>query len=156
MYGVLLQGKCVQQLKIYLKQLSQEGRITKWSAEAMLARFYFTRAGVESTGGVQESSSFWIALNIIAQRVINNEWKQICYRNMQICFKYPYDNNAESLFELQWVFSGPDVWGTNNSMPEYLAYSPDIAFGGWGGDKGATWWLMSAIRRLCCTSQMVL
>jgi hypothetical protein len=47
------------------------------------------------------------------------------------------------LFELQWVFSGSNVWGTNNSMPEYLAYSPDIAFGGWGGDKGATWWLVS-------------
>jgi len=44
---------------------------------------------------------------------------------------------------LQWVFSGSNVWGTNNSMPEYLAYSPDIAFGGWGGDKGATWWLVS-------------
>ena len=58
-------------------------------------------------------------------------------------FKYPYDNNSESLFELQWVFSGPNVWGTNNSMPEYLAYNPDISFGGWGGDKGATWWLMS-------------
>ena len=47
------------------------------------------------------------------------------------------------MFELQWVFSGPNVWGTNNSMPEYLAYNPDISFGGWGGDKGATWWLMS-------------
>ncbi len=27
-------------------------------------------------------------------------------------------------------------------MPEYLAFSPDISFGGWGGDKGATWWLI--------------
>ena len=62
--------------------------------------------------------------------------------NYENLFKYPYDNNSESLFELQWVFSGPSVWGTNNSMPEYLAYSPDISFGGWGGDKGATWWLV--------------
>ena len=30
---------------------SQAGRLTKWSAEGMLARFYLTRAGVESTGG---------------------------------------------------------------------------------------------------------
>jgi hypothetical protein len=58
-------------------------------------------------------------------------------------FRHPYDNNNESLFELQWVFAGPNVWGISNSMPEYLAYSPDIAFGGWGGDKGATWWLVS-------------
>ena len=61
---------------------------------------------------------------------------------MRNLFKYPYDNNSESLFELQWVFSGTNVWGTNNSMPEYLAYSPDISFGGWGGDKGATWWMI--------------
>jgi hypothetical protein len=27
-------------------------------------------------------------------------------------------------------------------MPEYLAYNPDISYGGWGGDKGATWWLI--------------
>ncbi|HTL07283.1 MAG TPA: RagB/SusD family nutrient uptake outer membrane protein, partial [Chitinophagaceae bacterium] len=31
-----------------------------------------------------------------------------------------------------------------NSAPAYLAYSPDIANGdGWGGDKGATWWMVS-------------
>ncbi len=29
----------------------QPGRITSWSAEGMLARFYLTRAGVEATGG---------------------------------------------------------------------------------------------------------
>ena len=46
------------------------------------------------------------------------------------------------MFELQWVFSGANAWGTQNSMPEYLAYSPDISFGGWGGDKGATWWMI--------------
>ena len=58
-------------------------------------------------------------------------------------FKYPYDNNAESLFELQWVYQ-PGSWGVQNSAPAYLAYSPDIANGdGWGGDKGATWWMLS-------------
>jgi hypothetical protein len=58
-------------------------------------------------------------------------------------FKFPYDNNEESLFSLQWVYSGPDNWGTQNSVPAYLAYSPDIANGdGWGGDKGATLWVL--------------
>ena len=119
----------------------QEGRLTSWSAEAMLARFYLTRAGVESTGGVKKQQ-FLDSAKYFAQRVINNSGRELLpsYPNL---FKYPYDNNKESLFELQWVFSGPNVWGTNNSMPEYLAYSPDIAFGGWGGDKGATWWLVS-------------
>jgi hypothetical protein len=118
----------------------QEGRLTKWSAEGMLARFYLTRAGVESTGGARKQE-FLDSAKYYAQRVITNSGKSLLpsYQNL---FKYPYDNNSESLFELQWVFSGPDIWGTNNSMPEYLAYSPDISFGGWGGDKGATWWLI--------------
>lgn len=118
----------------------QEGRLTKWSAEAMLARFYLTRAGVESTGGVRKQE-FLDSAKYYAQRVINNSGKKLL-DNYEDLFRYPYDNNAESLFELQWVFSGTNVWGTNNSMPEYLAYSPDISFGGWGGDKGATWWLI--------------
>jgi len=119
----------------------QEGRLTTWSAEAMLARFYLTRAGVESTGGTKKQQ-FLDSAKYFAQRVINNSGRSLL-SNYNDLFKYPYDNNKESLFELQWVFSGSNVWGTNNSMPEYLAYSPDIAFGGWGGDKGATWWLVS-------------
>ncbi|HEY6504050.1 MAG TPA: RagB/SusD family nutrient uptake outer membrane protein [Chitinophagaceae bacterium] len=118
----------------------QAGRLTRWSAEGMLARFYLTRAGVESTGGTRKQQ-FLDSAKYYAQRVITMSGHSLLsnYANL---FKYPYDNNAESLFELQWVYSGPSTWGTNNSMPEYLAYNPDISFGGWGGDKGATWWLM--------------
>ena len=118
----------------------KEGRLTKWSAEAMLARFYLTRSGVEAAGGVRKQQ-FLDSAKFYAASVINNSGKSLL-SNYENLFKYPYDNNSESLFELQWVFSGPSVWGTNNSMPEYLAYSPDISFGGWGGDKGATWWLV--------------
>ncbi|MCR6720444.1 MAG: RagB/SusD family nutrient uptake outer membrane protein [Chitinophagaceae bacterium] len=119
----------------------QEGRLTRWSAEGMLARFYLTRAGVESQGGVR-NQEFLDSAKYYANRVITMSGKSLLPKYGDL-FTYPYDNNNESLFELQWVFSGPNVWGTSNSMPEYLAYSPDIAFGGWGGDKGATWWLMS-------------
>jgi starch-binding outer membrane protein, SusD/RagB family len=118
----------------------QEGRVTKWSAEAMLARFYLTRSGVEGSNGTRKQE-YLDSAKYYAQRVINNSGKKLL-TNYGDLFRYPYDNNAESIFELQWVFSGTNVWGTNNSMPEYLAYSPDIAFGGWGGDKGATWWLI--------------
>lgn len=118
----------------------QEGRLTKWSAEGMLARFYLTRAGVESNGGVRKQE-FLDSAKYFADDVIKNSGRKLLpsYENL---FKYPYDNNSESLFELQWVFSGPSVWGTANSMPEYLAYSPNISFGGWGGDKSATWWMI--------------
>ncbi|HUS02745.1 MAG TPA: RagB/SusD family nutrient uptake outer membrane protein [Chitinophagaceae bacterium] len=119
---------------------SQEGRLTKWSAEGMLARFYLTRAGVESSGGTR-NQQFLDSAKYFAADVINNSGKNLL-TNYENLFKYPYDNNAESLFELQWVFSGPNAWGTQNSMPEYLAFSPDISFGGWGGDVSATWWMM--------------
>lgn len=118
----------------------QEGRLTKYSAEGMLARFYLTRAGVESNGG-SRNQNFLDSAKYYAADVINNSGKKLL-NNYEDLFKYPYDNNAESLFELQWVFAGPGVWGTANSMPEYLAFTPDISFGGWGGDKGATWWLL--------------
>lgn len=120
---------------------SQPGRLTKWSAEAMLARFYLTRAGVESTGGTR-NQEFLDSAKYFAADVINNSGKKLL-SNYADLFRYPYDNNSESLFELQWVFSGTSAWGTNNSMPENLAFSPDISFGGWGGDKGCTWWLLS-------------
>jgi starch-binding outer membrane protein, SusD/RagB family len=116
------------------------GRMNKWSAEGMLARFYLTRAGVESSGG-QRNQQFLDSAKYYAQRVIQMSGKTLL-PNYATLFTYPYDNNAESLFELQWEFV-PDVWGIGNSMPEYLAYNPDISFGGWGGDKGATWWMMS-------------
>lgn len=119
----------------------QPGRLSKWSAEGMLARFYLTRAGVESAGGVRKQE-FLDSAKYYAQRVINNNAGYKLLSSYEDLFHYPYDNNAESLFELQWVYSGSNVWGTNNSMPEYLAYNPDISFGGWGGDKGATWWLI--------------
>ena len=119
----------------------QEGRLTRWSAEGMLARFYLTRAGVESQGGVRKQE-FLDSAKYYSNRVITMSGKNLLPQYASL-FTYPYDNNNESLFELQWVFAGPTVWGTSNSMPEYLAYSPDIAFGGWGGDKSATWWLVS-------------
>jgi hypothetical protein len=118
----------------------QPGRLTRWSAEGMLARFYLTRAGVESAGG-QRKQEFLDSARYYSQRVINLSGAKLLNSYGDL-FRYPYDNKSESLFELQWEFV-PDVWGIANSMPEYLAYNPDISFGGWGGDKGATWWLMS-------------
>ncbi len=119
----------------------QVGRLTKWSAEGMLARFYLTRAGVESSGGAR-NQQFLDSARYYSQRVITMSGKSLSTDYAKL-FLYPYDNNNESLFELQWEFAGTETWGIANSMPEYLAYNPDISFGGWGGDKGCTWWLIS-------------
>lgn len=126
---------------------SQAGRVTKWSAEGMLARFYLTRSGVESTNGTRKQE-FLDSAKYFAADVINNSGYKLL-DNYEDLFRwnektgYHYDNNSESLFELQWVFSGSNVWGTANSMPEPLAYSSDVAYAGWAGSKSATFWILS-------------
>jgi len=119
------------------------GRVTKWSAQGMLARFYLARSGVEANGSGQRNQTFLDSAKYYSQSVINNSGAALLTKYSDL-FLFPYDNNAESLFSLQWVYSGPNDWGTQNSTPAYLAYSADIANGdGWGGDKGATWWMIS-------------
>jgi starch-binding outer membrane protein, SusD/RagB family len=118
------------------------GRISKWSAEGMLARFYLTRAGVEAAGGIR-NQDFLDSAKYYAQRVINNSGRSLL-KNYADLYKYPYDNNIESLFELQWVsLPGDPGYGVGNSTPSYFNFSSDISVEGWGGDKGATWWMLS-------------
>lgn len=121
---------------------AQPGRVNRWSAEGMLARFYLTRAGVEATTPNTRKQEFLDSAKYYAQRVILQSGAQLLPKYEDL-FKFPYDNNKESLFELQWVYS-PGNWGVQNSMPSYLNFSNDIANGdGWGGDKSATWWMLS-------------
>jgi starch-binding outer membrane protein, SusD/RagB family len=115
-----------------------QGRIDKWSAEGMLARTYLTRAGVGQTGS-RDQAMLDLAKQH-AQNVINNSGRSLL-ANYEDLFKYPYDNNAESLFELQWVFTTDYTYA--NTMVSQITYSNDIANGdGWGGDISATWWML--------------
>lgn len=117
------------------------GRITKWSAEGMLARFYLTRAGVEANGAGPRNQTFLDSAKYYADDVIKNSGNQLL-KNYSDLFLFPYDNNVESLFELQWVYV-PGGYGTQNTAPAQLGFSPDIANGdGWGGDFSATWWML--------------
>ncbi|GGK64958.1 RagB/SusD family nutrient uptake outer membrane protein [Rufibacter glacialis] len=120
---------------------SQPGRVTKWSAEGMLARTYLTRAGVGSGTGGQRNQEFLNKAKEYAQRVITQSGKALVrpYENL---FKYPYDNNAESLFENQWVFG---AYATANTMASQIYPMGEIAVNndGWGGNYSATWWMMS-------------
>ncbi|MGV3505271.1 MAG: RagB/SusD family nutrient uptake outer membrane protein [Adhaeribacter sp.] len=118
----------------------QPGRITRYSAEGMLARTYLTRAGVEHAGGARKQE-FLDKAKMHADNVILKSGRALL-PNYYDLFKFPYDNNAESLFELQWVYH-PTAYGTQNSVPAYIQFSPDIANGeGWGGAKGATYWML--------------
>lgn len=125
-----------------LPETAPAGRVTKSSAEGMLARFYLTRAGVESAGGAR-NAMFLDSAKYYAQKVITGSGKKLLssYENL---FKYPYDNNEESLFELQWVFlPGDPGYSLGNGAVSHLNPSAEISVEGWGGDKAATWWMLS-------------
>jgi starch-binding outer membrane protein, SusD/RagB family len=118
----------------------QPGRLTQWAAEGMLARTYLTRAGVEATGGMKKQE-FLDKAKDYANRVITMSGKALL-PNYEDLFRYPYDNNAESLFEQQWVFTTD--YGAANTMTSQITYSNEIANGdGWGGDIGASYWMLS-------------
>lgn len=118
----------------------QPGRVTRWSAEGMLARTYLTRAGVGASPGGRNQEFLNKAMEH-ADRVITMSGKSLL-PNYADLFRFPYDNNVESLFEQQWVFTTD--YGYANTMVSQLTYSNDIANGdGWGGDIGASWWMLS-------------
>lgn len=115
------------------------GRITKWSAEGMLARTWLTRAGVGSTGTRNEE--YLAKARDYAERVITMSGRALL-DDYAALFRYPYDNQEESLFELQWVYTTDYTYA--NTMVSQITYSNDIANGdGWGGDIGASWWILS-------------
>ncbi len=127
-----------------LDQSIQPGRITKWSAEGMLARTHLTLAGLNASPGGRDQEHLDKAKEY-AERVITMSGKSLL-DNYADLFKYPYDNNNESLFELQWVFTtSPNGYEASNTMVSQITYSNDIAANGdgWGGDLSATWWLLS-------------
>ena len=68
MSGDLLRAKC--EAAADLPAAVTKRKSFKWAAEAMLARFYLTRSGVESNGGARKQE-FLIVLNNAAD-VINN------------------------------------------------------------------------------------
>lgn len=125
-----------------LPEVTEPGRVNKWAAEGMLARFYLTRAGVESNGS-SRNQVFLDSAKYFAQRVINLSGKALL-NDYASLFKYPYDNNQESLFELQWVFlPGNPGYSLGNGAVSHFNPSSEISAEGWGGDKAATWWMLS-------------
>lgn len=117
------------------------GRLTKWSAEGMLAKMYLVRAGV----GGSRNQTFLDSAAYFAKRVIDNSGAELM-ENYEDLFKTANNNNKETLAALQWVYNAGQAgqWGAQNSVQAFLAYGSEITgFGdGWGGDIGASKWVL--------------
>jgi len=119
----------------------QPGRINKYSVEGMLAKMYLIRSGLDKTEGSRTQSDLDSA-KYYAADVIQNSGI-ILPSDYYAMFKgvnnNSSNNNAESLFSLQWMpESSP--WGVNNSFQAYMAFEPQITQtgDGWGAAQGGS------------------
>jgi starch-binding outer membrane protein, SusD/RagB family len=122
----------------------QPARITKWSAEGMLARAYLVRSGLGQSGSRKgsdlDSAAFY------AGDVCRNSGLTLLpdYYDLFTSKTFSGTNApAECLFGLLWVPTG--VWFVQNHMQANLAYSSLITQtgDGWGGAFGASPSLLS-------------
>ncbi|WP_276481991.1 RagB/SusD family nutrient uptake outer membrane protein [Paraflavitalea pollutisoli] len=117
-----------------------EGRLTKYSAEGMLARMYLTRAGVGS--GATRRKTDLDSAKYFAADVVHNAPNGL-EANYADLFRgenhNSSKNNKESLFSIQWM-PIKDPWGINNSFQAYMARNGDItgSWDGWGAAHGAS------------------
>ena len=119
----------------------QPGRVNKYSAEGMLAKFYLIRSGLDKSVGSRTQTDLDSA-KYYAEDVIANSGLTLPsdYYNMFV----GVNNNAttlnpESLFSLLWEpVSTP--WGVNNSFQAYMAFEPNITQtgDGWGSAQGGS------------------
>ncbi len=123
---------------------SQPGRITKWSAEGMLARAYLVRSGLNKTGGAgngTRNQSDLDSAKFYAKDVCNNSGLTLLPNYYDLFTSKQFSGNitpAECLFGLLWVPSGQ--WFVQNHMQANLAYDSKITQtgDGWGGGFGAS------------------
>ena len=120
----------------------QPGRLTKWSAEGMLAKMLLTRAGVGTPGTGTRTQLDLDSAKYYAGDVIHNGpyVLEANYGDLFTSAKNGGTNNdPESLFSLQWVPSSA-TWGTNNSFQAYMAKDGTItgSWDGWGAAHGAS------------------
>lgn len=118
----------------------QPGRITKWSAEGMLARAYLIHAGLGGSGGARNQADLDSA-KFYAGDVCNNSGLSLMPNYYDLFTSKNFSGTtvpAECLFGLYWVPSG--TWFVQNHMQANLAYSSLITQtgDGWGGSFGAS------------------
>jgi hypothetical protein len=124
-----------------LPETDEPGRLTKWSAEGMLAKVYLAFSGYGSTDGTRDQALLDSA-KYYAADVCNNSGLQLM-ENYEDLFKYKYNvnragaSNKESLFSLLWVPMGP--WGSQNATLSDFAFSSDVVGGlnAWGSHRAS-------------------
>lgn len=106
-----------------------KGRVTTWSAQGLLSKVYLTWAGLNQ-GGTRDQSLLDSA-KLYAGNVCENSGLSLLPDYADV-FKYQNNDNAESLFALQWPTNGGG-WYSGNMLQ---LYSNALVINGGGGYFG--------------------
>lgn len=128
------------------KTASDPGRVTCYSAYGLLSRVYLSMAGL-TTDGQYDGTNIATDFN----RGIRNTYYLELSRKaaMKVIEEGPYslledygdlfavattNNNAESIFQLQWLSGNTEAigWGCNNSIPTFFSWSTMVGEQNWG------------------------
>lgn len=136
---------------------AQAGRVTKYSAYGMLSRFYLSMAGLVNGDGAYDGSNaatnfnrgvrntYYLNLAAKAAKKVIDESSASLMPSFGDLFSTELtkvNNNAESLFQLQWIQGSTDAngWGCNNSIAAFFGWSTMVADGtNWGGATYCSW-----------------
>jgi starch-binding outer membrane protein, SusD/RagB family len=124
---------------------AQPARVTKWSAEGMLARAFLVRSGLTGSGGSRNQTDLDSA-KMYAGDVCNNSGLALEPNYYDLFTSKNFSGTAvppECLFALLWVPTGQ--WFVQNHMQANLAYSALITQtgDGWGAAFGGSASLMA-------------
>jgi starch-binding outer membrane protein, SusD/RagB family len=124
---------------------AQPARVTKWSAEGMLARAFLVRSGLSGSGGSRNQNDLDSA-KMYAGDVCNNSGLALDPSYYDLFTSKSFSGSTvppECLFGLLWVPTGQ--WFVQNHMQANLAYSALITQtgDGWGGAFGGSASLMA-------------
>ncbi|MDE5904840.1 RagB/SusD family nutrient uptake outer membrane protein, partial [Duncaniella sp.] len=128
------------------------GRVTCYSAYGMLSRFYLSMAGLTTDGEYDGSN---IATDF-DRGTRNTYYLDLAKKAALKCIEGPYrlldnygdlfavktwNNNDESIFQLQWLSGSTDAigWGANNPISSYFSWSTMVGETNWGNATYASY-----------------
>lgn len=116
----------------WLPDADVPGRVTKSSANGILARLYITaacyaRGNKFSSRWTTSAAQYYTMAKDAALKVINDKKYQLM-DNYEQLFRMQNNNHTESLFSLQFV-PGSSVYGTGNRNQDWLALDTKVTDG---------------------------
>lgn len=128
------------------KTAANAGRVTCYSAYAMLSRVYLSMAGLTTDGEYDGSNiatdfnrgtrnSYYLEMARKAALKVAEEGPYRLLDNYGDLFTVANtNNNEESIFQLQWLSGSTDAigWGCNNSIPAFFSWSTMVGETNWG------------------------